>query len=493
MSGAVLVVDDEALFAEAVATRLRREGYACAVAGDLAQARAALADPIDLMLLDVRLPDGSGLDFLAEAEGVPVVMMTAFGDVDSAVAAMKGGAADYLRKPVDLDELAIVAARALAARRLEDRLAWSRERDARRGGEAELVGESPAIAAARREISAFAAILGGGAGDADPPPVLILGETGVGKTLAAKLLHRSGPEPDRPFVHVDCAGLPPGAALAELFGDDDGPGLVEAAERGAVVLDEVSALPSDAQAALVAAIEGRRLRRRSGRSGRLREIAVVASFVATSNRDLEALVEEGGFRRDLYYRLNVLTLRMPPLRDRGEDTVLLARRFIAQAAPALRARCAAARRRGRCGSGSLSVAGQRPRAAPCRRTRDVARLDRSHRQGRSPRRRASRGRGGGSTAGRHPGRHGASPDARGPGGCRRQRLRRRAAPGRQSYGHALPHEEARPPITGALAGSHGTLRMGDRKTTAEDRKKEIGRGFPGKIPADLGIDRDDFG
>lgn len=326
MSGAVLVVDDETLFAESVATRLRREGYACAVAGDLAQARAALADPIDLMLLDVRLPDGSGLDFLAEAEGVPVVMMTAFGDVDSAVAAMKSGATDYLRKPVDLDELAIVAARALAARRLENRLAWSRERDARQRGEAELAGESPAIAAARREISAFAALLDGAA---DAPPVLILGETGTGKTLAARLLHDSAPAPDRPFVHVDCAGLPPDAALAELFGDDDGPGLVEAAERGTVVLDEVSALPPDAQAALVATIEGRRLRRRSRRR---REIAIAASFVATSNRDLEALVEEGGFRRDLYYRLNVLTLRMPPLRDRGEDAALLARRFVDQAA-----------------------------------------------------------------------------------------------------------------------------------------------------------------
>ena len=331
MSGAVLVVDDETLFAEAVATRLRREGYACAVVGDLAQARAALADPIDLMLLDVRLPDGSGLDFLAEAEGVPVVMMTAFGDVDSAVAAMKGGAADYLRKPVDLDELAIVAARTLAARRLEDRLAWSRERDARRRGEAELAGESPAIAAVRREISAFAALLDGAA-DAAAPPVLILGETGTGKTLAARLLHDSAPDPDRPFVHVDCAGLPPGAAPAELFGDDEGPGLVEAAERGTVVLDEVSALPPDAQAALVAAIEGRRLRRRSRRSGRRREFAVAASFVAASNRDLEALVEEGGFRRDLYYRLNVLTLRMPPLRDRGDDAALLARRFVDQAA-----------------------------------------------------------------------------------------------------------------------------------------------------------------
>ena len=328
MSGAVLVVDDETLFAEAVATRLRREGYACAIAGDLAQARAALADPIDLMLLDVRLPDGSGLDFLDEAEDAPVVMMTAFGDVESAVAAMKSGAADYLRKPVDLDELAIVAARALAARRAENSLARSRERDARRGGGAELIGDSPAIAAARREIAAFAGIAGRRDGGADPPPVLILGETGAGKSLAARLVHDSGAAADRPFVQIDCAGLPPGAALAELFGDADGPGLVEAAEDGAVVLDEISALAPDAQAALLAAIERRRLRR----SGRRRDVPIAASLIATSNRDLAKSVEEGGFRRDLYYRLNVLTLRMPPLRECGGDAVTLARRFIAQAA-----------------------------------------------------------------------------------------------------------------------------------------------------------------
>ena len=323
MSGAVLVVDDESLFAASVAERLARDGYRCAVAGTLAEARGALAEPFDLMLLDVRLPDGSGLDLLAEAPGPSVVMITAFGDVPGAVGAMKNGAADYLGKPVDLDELAVVVDRAMAARRLEARLAYSRERERGRGGGAELLGDSPAIAAARREIDAFAAARGA----APAPPVLVLGETGAGKTLAARLLHERGPAADRPFVHVDCAGLRGGAAAA-LFGDGGAPGLIEAAEDGAVLLDEVAALAPEAQDSLRDVIERRRLRR----TGERREVPVSASFVATSNRDLARLAADGGFRRDLYHRLDVLSMRMPPLRARGGDAALLARRFAAQAA-----------------------------------------------------------------------------------------------------------------------------------------------------------------
>ena len=326
MNADILIVDDEPLFANAVATRLGRDGHACRVAGDLDKARGALADGADLLLLDVRLPDGSGLDFLSEVEGPPVVMMTAFGDVESAVAAMKGGAADYLRKPVDLDELALVTERALAARRTETRLAYSRERDARADDGAELLGESAAIAAVRGEIAAIAALADAGA--APRPPALILGETGTGKTLAARLVHRGNAAPDRPFVHIDCAGLPPGAAAGPLFGDDDGPGLIEAAERGTVLLDEVCALAPDVQAALLNVIERRVLRRPGAR----RETPVRAAFVATSNRGPEALAREGGFRRDLFYRLNVLSLTMPPLRACGGDAALLARHFARQAA-----------------------------------------------------------------------------------------------------------------------------------------------------------------
>ncbi len=325
MSSSVLIVDDETLFAKAVAARLEREGYACSVAGSLAEARAVGTDMVELVLLDIHLPDGSGLDFLAEIEGPPVIMITAFGDIDSAVKAMKDGAADYLRKPVDLDELVVVTKRVLAARRLETRLVYSRERGTRRRGEGELVGKSPMIGAVRREIAAFAEVIG--SADNGAPPVLILGETGTGKTLAASLIHESHSTSEQPIVHVDCGGLSRGSA-PELFGDENAPGLIEAAENGTVLLDEVSTLTPQAQAALLSIIERRRLRRPGGR----RETPISASFIATSNRDLPKLVNDGEFRQDLYYRLNVLTLHMPPLRECGDDAVLLARRFIRQAA-----------------------------------------------------------------------------------------------------------------------------------------------------------------
>lgn len=324
MTQRILIVEDEDLFARSVATRLARDGHECAIASSLANARDALADPVDLLLLDMRLPDGSGLEFLGEKPAPPAIMITAFGDIENAVTAMKRGAVDYLRKPIDLDELAIVVDRTLATRQMETRLAYSRERDTHRSGGGELLGKSPAIGKVRREIAAFAAH-GGGVG---APPVLILGETGSGKNVAAHLIHDCRLGADRPLVHIDCASLARGTPTPELFGDDRGPGLIEAAEDGTVLLDEVSALAPDVQGVLLNVVERRRLRRTGGR----REIPVAASFVATSNRDLPALVHEGAFRRDLYHRLDTLHLEMPPLRDCGDDAVTLARHFIAQAA-----------------------------------------------------------------------------------------------------------------------------------------------------------------
>ena len=221
MTQRILIVEDEDLFARSVATRLARDGHECAIASSLANARDALADPVDLLLLDMRLPDGSGLDFLGEKPAPPAIMITAFGDIENAVTAMKRGAVDYLRKPIDLDELAIVVDRTLATRQMETRLAYSRERDTHRSGGSELLGKSPAIGKVRREIAAFAAP-GGGVG---APPVLILGETGSGKNVAAHLIHDCRLGADRPLVHIDCASLARGTPTPELFGDDRGPGL----------------------------------------------------------------------------------------------------------------------------------------------------------------------------------------------------------------------------------------------------------------------------
>jgi DNA-binding NtrC family response regulator len=326
----VLVVDDESAFANAVAIRLRRDGHDCRVAGCLADARAALGESgpdaaPDLILLDMRLPDGTGLELLDELRsagriGPPaVVAVTAFADIDNAIEAMKRGALDYLRKPLDLDELALVAARVLDSMRLRARLDYSRERDSQTTAGAELHGKSPAFAAARREIETIAALAGE---HGNPPPnVLVTGETGTGKDLAARLIHALGPRGERPFVRIDCPTLPREAEI-ELFGSA-GPGLIEAAEDGTVFLDEVGELPLDMQSKLLAVIERRTLRRLGHR-----EAAVRARFIATTNRELADAVKHGVFRADLFYRLNVLAVRMPPLRECPGDAALLARTFI---------------------------------------------------------------------------------------------------------------------------------------------------------------------
>lgn len=343
----VLVVDDEAPFAKAMATRLAREGCECRVAGSIADARQNLAPSADwqpdLVLLDMRLPDGTGLDLLPEittcARPASVVVITAFGDVDNAVDAMKRGANDYLRKPLDLDELAVVAGRVLAARDLETRLDYARERDGQRIDTAQLIGQSPALQTARREIDAIAALPD--TDDAPAPNVLVTGETGTGKEIAARLIHLGGPRASRPFVRIDCATLPRDTAETELFGragDAPEPGLIEAAENGTVLLDEICELPLDLQGKFLSVIERRHLRR----LGATRDIAVAARFIAITNRDPETAIAQNLLRSDLYFRLNVLGVRMPTLRDRAGDAVLLARHFIdatarryARPAPAL--------------------------------------------------------------------------------------------------------------------------------------------------------------
>jgi len=337
----ILIVEDEALFAKAVGKRLERAGYACRSAATLALAREAVAAAApDLVLLDMRLPDGSGLDFLAElhAEGgaaVPVVVLTAYGELEDAVAAMKLQAADYLKKPIDLDELVLNVDKVLARRAVDRQLACSRARE-RGGGEAvELLGEHPAIREVRDQARRIGALLD--TPDVVPPTVLVLGETGTGKDLAARLLHASSARRERPFVHVDCAALPKDLIEAELFGHEKGAftsassertGLIEAAEDGTVFLDEIAELPAELQTKLLAVLERRTLRR----VGSSRERAVEAWFVAATNRDVKAMLAQGQLRSDLYYRLNVLTLQMPPLRERGGDVQLLAAHFAAQTA-----------------------------------------------------------------------------------------------------------------------------------------------------------------
>jgi two-component system response regulator AtoC len=337
----ILIVDDEALLAKAIAKRFRRHGYACEVAGTLAAARENIsrAQP-DLVLLDMRLPDGSGLDFLAglresDAAEVPVVVMTAYGELEDAVAALKLKALDYLKKPVDLDELVVIVEKALRQVAVHRSLNYSRQRDGRALESARLLGESAAMKSLREQIQRIGRLTS--KADEAPPTVLILGETGCGKDLAAKLLHLASARRERPFVHVDCAALPKDLIEAELFGHEKGAytgahtartGLVIAAEDGTVFLNEIAEMPLDLQTKLLTVLERRTVRQ----VGSSRERKVPAWFIAASNRDVEKMVREDRFRSDLYYRLKVLTLTMPPLRERGEDIILLGRHFARQTA-----------------------------------------------------------------------------------------------------------------------------------------------------------------
>lgn len=332
----ILLVEDEALFARAVTKRLQQDGYDSLHAASLAEARRLLQQsPPDLVLLDMRLPDGNGMDLLQELSGreIGVIVLTAYGEVSDAVSAIKLGAVDYLKKPIDLDELLLVVGKAQRSANLQSRLDYSRQRDSHAVEGIEFIGDSPALQAVRSQIERIAQLLPVAAGAA--PTVLITGETGTGKDVAARLLHHRCVEGDKPFVHVDCASLPAELIESELFGHEKGAftsaqgarcGLIEAAEDGTLFLDEVGELPMNLQAKLLNVLERRMVRR----LGATRERPVSARFIAATNRDLQQMVAAGQFRADLYYRLNMLTLRMPPLRERGEDILLLARHFVRQ-------------------------------------------------------------------------------------------------------------------------------------------------------------------
>ncbi|MEM7543030.1 MAG: sigma-54 dependent transcriptional regulator [Pseudomonadota bacterium] len=337
-TGSILIIEDEALFAKAVERRMGREGHRCAVAPSLNDARARLAEARpDLVILDIRLPDGSGLDFLRvitdRDEAPPVIVMTAYGEVDDAVTAMKFGAADYVKKPVDLDELALNVNKVLANNEVSERLEHSLAREEGQSDSPEMLGDSAAMTEIRSQIERIGKLTEATSGDS--PTVLIMGETGTGKDVAARALHRASARRDRPFVHVDCAALPKDLIEAELFGhvkgaftsaQSDRTGLIEAAEDGVIFLDEVGELPADLQAKLLAVLERRMLRR----IGSSQERPTKAWFVAATNRDLEAMIAAGDFRSDLYFRLRVISFSLPPLRERGSDVQLLAQAFVSE-------------------------------------------------------------------------------------------------------------------------------------------------------------------
>jgi DNA-binding NtrC family response regulator len=322
----LLIVEDEVLLRKQLAAYLEKLGVDVTGVGTLAAARRLVAElNFDFALLDVKLPDGQGTDLLREkafSAGTGVIVMTADGGVSGAVAAMRLGALDYLVKPFDPAELPLVIGRVRrsqeAARRDEHRREDEAQEDFFFGAAlASLESQLQKIIAADQRIQG------------PLPPVLILGETGTGKTSVARWLHHHGPRAGQPLVEVNCSALPETLAEAELFGHERGAftdartarlGLFEAANGGSVFLDELPSLSLGLQAKVLTAIEDRRIRRLGGN----KQITVDARVLAASHRDLKALMAAGQFREDLYHRLDLFRLWLPPLRERGADIVRLA-------------------------------------------------------------------------------------------------------------------------------------------------------------------------
>jgi two-component system response regulator PilR (NtrC family) len=327
----ILVVDDEQSMREVLAIMLRREGYEVVTADSRAQAAAVLAQgAVSLVITDVKLPDGDGIEVLrhvktASPETV-VIVITAFGSTQTAVAALKLGAHDYLLKPFDMDELKIVVRNAFDKQRLTEENRILKAEFRTRHGVQGIVGVSAAMTAVFQMVRSVAAT---------NSTVLIQGESGTGKELVAKAIHAHSPRQEWPFVSVNCAALPETLLESELFGHMKGAftdahqtkkGLFEAAHRGTLFLDEVAETSAAMQAKLLRVLQERRLRR----VGSTEEIEVDARVVAATNRPLEAMVRERRFREDLFYRLNVIPIRMPALRDRADDIPLLTEHFLAR-------------------------------------------------------------------------------------------------------------------------------------------------------------------
>lgn len=322
----ILVVDDDDGVRSALRRALTAAGYELFEAECSAGAEAAaLAHVPDLALLDLRLPDGDGIELIqrlkATQPGLAVIVLTGHGSIDTAVSAMKRGADQFLTKPVDMEALRLVMQRVLQDRRNLQRQWASR---AREGEPRPLIGASPAF---RQFVSEVEQVL-----DADLP-MLLLGETGTGKGLMARWLHARGPRSAGPFVDLNCAGISRELLDAELFGYEAGaftgavkakPGLLEVAHGGTFFLDEIGDMDLAIQARLLKVLEEKRFRR----LGDVRDRAVDVRLIAATHQDLARLMREGRFRQDLYFRVSAIELRLPALRERGEDLEPLARSIL---------------------------------------------------------------------------------------------------------------------------------------------------------------------
>jgi DNA-binding NtrC family response regulator len=330
----VMIVEDEPVLARNLARSLERMGHTveCMEDGESAVTQVQAQRP-DLVLLDNRLPGISGLETLQRLRehdpSLLVIMMTAFATLDDAVTAMRLGAADFVRKPIGLAELELAVERVVQNDRLRQELRYHRrQRDGR--GASGLIGDSEAMQQLRHTVDRLRGVQrakGGG------PTILIVGETGTGKGLLARTLHQNGARKSGPFIEVNCTAIPEALLESELFGHEKGaftdahaakPGLIEAAEGGTLFLDEIGHVSGAVQAKLLKVIEERTVRR----LGSVRDRATDVWVLAATNRDLEKAVRDGAFREDLYHRLRVLEIAVPPLRARGDDVLELAEHFV---------------------------------------------------------------------------------------------------------------------------------------------------------------------
>lgn len=325
----ILILDDEADMLETCRRILAAAGHESIATTDPHEALELLErERPDLLLTDLRMPSMDGIDLLRRAHEIdpslPVIMLTAYATIESAVGAVREGAFDYLAKPFTLDQLVVSVERALAQRRLTLENKNLRDQLQQTFGFENIVGRSAALHRALELVRKAAR---------SEANVLVLGESGTGKELIARAIHANSPRAKYPFVPVDCASLPENLLESELFGHEKGAftgagaaklGLMETADRGTLFLDEIGELPQGLQAKLLRAIQERRIRRVGG----TREIATDVRVVSATNRNLRELAARGEFREDLFYRINVIDIVLPPLRDRKGDVTLLAYIFL---------------------------------------------------------------------------------------------------------------------------------------------------------------------
>ncbi len=325
----ILVVDDDLEMGGLLSEVLQEEGFHVSTTGDSLEALSLLKrEEFDLLITDLKMKGLKGLDLLEEAKRVapttPVIIITAFGTIESAIKAMKMGAYDYITKPFQMDELILTLRKALETRQLRKEVIRLRKEVESRYQFHQIIGKSPSMQKIYDLIERICDT---------PSNVLITGESGTGKELVAKAIHYNGIRKEGPFIAVNCAAIPEALLESELFGykkgaftdaKSDKKGLLFEANEGTLFLDEITEMPISLQAKLLRVIEEREVRP----LGDTNSYSVDIRIISTSNRDIPTLIQQGRFREDLYYRLKVIDIEMPPLRDRREDIPLLVQHFI---------------------------------------------------------------------------------------------------------------------------------------------------------------------